>query len=129
MRHVLIADDMPTILEQAREIIGDRYRVTAATSGEEILATAQNGDPDVILLDMYLDQTDTTKVLKKLKSNDATKNIPVIMTASDASVMEISRYYKAGACDFMKKPFVENILFRRIEVACALKEAGLYDLI
>ena len=37
--------------------------------------------------------------------------------------------YKAGACDFMKKPFVENILFRRIEVACALKEAGLYDLI
>lgn len=129
MKHVLIADDMPTILEQAEEIIGDRYKVTAVASAEEMLKAAENEKPDVILMDMYLDQTDSTELLKELKENENTKNIPVIMTATDASVMEISRYYKAGACDFMKKPFVENILYRRIEVAFALKEAGLYELI
>jgi CheY-like chemotaxis protein len=129
MKHVLIADDMPTILEQAEEIIGDRYKVTAVASAEEMLKAAENEKPDVILMDMYLDQTDSTELLRELKENENTKNIPVIMTATDASVMEISRYYKAGACDFMKKPFVENILYRRIEVAFALKEAGLYELI
>jgi CheY-like chemotaxis protein len=129
MKHVLLADDMPTILEQAKEIIGDRYKVTAVASADEILKAAESEKPDVILMDMYLDQTDSTELLRELKENENTKNIPVIMTASDASVMEISRYYKAGACDFMKKPFVENILFRRIEVACALKAAGLYELI
>ena len=129
MKHVLIADDMPTMLEQAEEIIGDRYKVTAVASAEEMLKAAENEKPDVILMDMYLDQTDSTELLKELKENENTKNIPVIMTATDASVMEISRYYKAGACDFMKKPFVENILYRRIEVAFALKEAGLYELI
>ena len=129
MKHILIADDMPTVLEQVKEIAGDRYLITTVESGEDLIRIAGSSDPDVILLDMYLDQTDSAEILKSLKSNDSTKKIPVIMTASDASVMELSRYYKKGACDFMKKPFVENILFRRVDVACALKEAGRYDLI
>ncbi len=129
MKHILIADDMPTVLEQVKEIAGDRYLVTTVESGEDLIRKADASNPDVILLDMYLDQTDSAEILKSLKSNDSTKNIPVIMTASDASVMELSRYYKEGACDFMKKPFVENILFRRVDVACALKEAERYDLI
>ncbi len=129
MKHILIADDMPTVLEQVKEIAGDRYDVTVVDNGEEIIGIAAEKKPDVILLDMYLDQTNSEELLKGLKSNESTRDIPVIITASDASVMELSRYYKFGACDFMKKPFVENILFRRIDVACALKEAGRYDLL
>ncbi|MCR5747548.1 MAG: response regulator [Lachnospiraceae bacterium] len=129
MKNILVADDMPTILEQVREIAGDRYNVISVEVGEDIIKIAGEKKPDVILLDMYLDQTNSEELLKGLKADENTKGIPVIITASDASVMELSRYYKMGACDFMKKPFVENILFRRIDVACALKEAGRTDLI
>ncbi len=129
MKKVLIADDMPTVHEEAAEIIGEKYQVLRADSGEEALLRAAEEKPDVILLDMYLDDADSADILQKLKMNEATKGIPVIIMASDASVMTVSRYYSLGAADFLKKPFVENILFRRIDVACALKDAGLDDLI
>ena len=129
MKRILVADDMPTVFEEAKEIIGDRYEVLTAETGEEILARAKQDKPDVILLDMYLDDAESEVILKGLKADEATRGIPVIMTASDASVMAISRYYGLGAADFMKKPFVENILFRRIDVVFALADSGHGDLI
>ena len=129
MKTILIADDMPTVLEEATDIIGDRYRIVKADSGKAALKTLETLKPDVIILDMYLDDSDSSDILQSIKSDPATSGIPVIITASDASVMAISRYYSLGAADFIKKPFVENVLFRRIDVACALKDAGLKHLI
>ncbi len=129
MKRVLIADDMPTVYEQAREIIGSRYEVSNALTGDEIVEAAKRERPDVILLDMFLDEEMSEGVLTRLKEDEETKDIPVIITASDASIMAVSRYYKLGAADFVKKPFVENVLFRRIDVVCALKDDGHTDLI
>ena len=56
MKRVLIADDMPTVYEQAREIIGSRYEVSNALTGDEIVEAAKRERPDVILLDMFLDE-------------------------------------------------------------------------
>ena len=78
---------------------------------------------------MFLDEEKSEEILKELKSDAVTRDIPVIITASDASVMALSRYYKLGAADFVKKPFVENVLSRRIDVVCALKDDGHLDLI
>ncbi len=129
MKRILIADDMPTVHEEAAEIAGNRYEILSSDTGEDALKKAVESKPDVILLDMYLDDADSADILQKLKNNPQTADIPVIITASDASVMTISRYYNLGACDFLKKPFVENILYRKVDVACALKDAGLLDLI
>lgn len=120
---------MPTVYEQAREIIGSRYEVSNALTGDEIVEAAKRERPDVILLDMFLDEEMSEGVLMRLKEDEETKDIPVIITASDASIMAVSRYYKLGAADFVKKPFVENVLFRRIDVVCALKDDGHTDLI
>ena len=76
---------------------------------------------------MFLDEEMSEGVLMRLKEDEETKDIPVIITASDASIMAVSRYYKLGAADFIKKPFVENVLFRRIDVVCALKDDGHTD--
>ena len=129
MKRILVADDMPTVFEQAKEIIGERYDVITAGSRDEIIATARSEKPDVILLDMFMDDEMSEDILADLKKDDDTKGIPVIMTASDASIMAISKYYKLGAADFVKKPFVENVLYRRIDVVCALKDDGHTDLI
>ena len=129
MKKILVADDMPTVFEQAREIIGGRYEVITAGTGAEVQSEAKSMKPDVILLDMFMDDERSEDILKKLKEDDETRDIPVIITASDASIMAISRYYSLGAADFLKKPFVENVLFKRIDVVCALKDDGHYDLI
>ena len=130
MKRILIADDMPTIFEQAREIIGDRYEVLTAETGDETLAVAKSGKPDVILLDMYMEDAEMSEgILTRLKADEETKGIPVLITASDASIMAMSQFYKLGAADFVKKPFVENVLFRRIDAVCALKDDGHTDLI
>lgn len=129
MRKILVADDMPTVIEQAREVIGNRYEIVTAESGSELLEKAADSDIDVILLDMYMDGEMSENVLSKLKADPATQKIPVIITASDASVMTISRYYGLGAADFVKKPFLENVLFRRIDSVCALRDDGHFDLI
>ena len=129
MKKILVADDMPTVFEQAKEIIGGRYEVITAGTGAEVQSEAKSRKPDVILLDMFMDDERSEDILKKLKEDDETRDIPVIITASDASIMAISRYYSLGAADFLKKPFVENVLFKRIDVVCALKDDGHYDLI
>ncbi len=129
MRKILVADDMPTVFEQAKEIIGDRYYVVTAATGDEIMSTAKSEKPDVILLDMFMDDGMSEGILKRLKEDGETKDIPVIIMASDASVTAISKYYKLGAADFLKKPFVENVLFRRVDVVCALKDDGHTELI
>lgn len=129
MKRILVADDMPTVIEQARDVIGARYELLSAESGTELMEKAKAEVPDVILLDMYMDGEMSEDILSKLKADPVTKKIPVIITASDASVMTISRYYTLGAADFVKKPFLENILFRRIDSVCALKDDGHYDLI
>ncbi len=129
MKRILVADDMPTVFEQAKEVIGDRYDVITASNSEEALEMSKKERPDAILLDMFLDEEKSEEILKELKSDAVTKDIPVIITASDASVMALSRYYKLGAADFVKKPFVENVLSRRIDVVCALKDDGHLDLI
>ncbi len=129
MKKILVADDMPTVFEQIREIIGDRYEVITAETGAEVQSEAKSRKPDVILLDMFMDDDMSEDILKNLKSDAETRNIPVILMASDATIMAISRYYTLGAADFLKKPFVENVLFRRIDVVCALKDDGHYDLI
>ena len=129
MKKILIADDMPTVFEQAREIIGDRYEVVTAGTGEEVISKAKSERPDVILLDMFMDDELSEDILTKLKKDTDIRSIPVIITASDATIMAISRYYSLGAADFLKKPFVENVLFKRIDVVCALKDDGHLDLI
>ena len=129
MKKILVADDMPTVFEQAKEIIGDRYDVITAGIEHDVVSVAKGEKPDVILLDMFMDGDLSENILSDLKADDETKNIPVIMTASDATIMNISRYYSLGAADFIKKPFVENVLYRRIDVVCALKDDGHFDLI
>ncbi len=129
MRRILISDDMPTIFEQAKEIIGDRYEVLTAETGDETMAVAKQEKPDVILLDMFMEDESQGGILSRLKGDEETKSIPVIITASDASIMAISKFYTLGAADFIKKPFVENVFFRRVDVVCALKDDGHTDLI
>lgn len=122
MKKILVIDDMPTMLEHAVKTAGERYNVITAGSGAEGVQKVFSERPDVILLDMYMKDRESFDLMKELKADIETRDIPIIITAADVSIVAMARGYSFGAADFMKKPFVEEIMYRKIDMQLQLVE-------
>ena len=113
-RKVLIVDDEADNRELIEHILCDRFKVLSAPDGEEGLRVARVELPDLILLDITMPKLDGIAVCEALRSNEATKHIPVIMlTASSDSERRIQSFM-TGADDFLSKPFRPQELIARI---------------
>ena len=112
-KKILVVDDEPDILEFLEVILEDEgYRVAVANKGE-YLEKLDNGNlPDLILLDVLLSGQDGREIVKRLKGQERTKDIPVIMFSAHPSAERTAR--KAGAEDFLAKPFDVDILLAKI---------------
>jgi signal transduction histidine kinase/CheY-like chemotaxis protein len=102
-RHrVLVIDDDPDALYLLQEGLGTgEFDVTGAQSGHDGLLIARQQQPDAILLDVLMPETDGWQVLNDLKSDAATANIPVILlTIVDKKALG----FKLGAADYLLKP-------------------------
>lgn len=114
-KHILVVDDVPANLKYAEQLLGDRYRLTLAISGAQALKFLTKAAPDLILLDINMPEMDGCTVLTHLKENPATERIPVIILTSDIdSSMEL-KCLAMGAVDFIRKPFVTEIMLSRID--------------
>ncbi len=103
---VLIADDDIHLLNIARlnfERAG--FSVATVANGEEVLKYVQRETPDLIVLDIVMPLMDGMETLKALKSNAATKKIPVIMLTIKAEDKDIFQGWKEGAEAYLTKPF------------------------
>jgi PAS domain S-box-containing protein len=103
---VLYIEDNHSNLELVRLVLARRpaVRLLAAMEGQEGLALAQHASPDLILLDLHLPDLDGEEVLRHLKAEPATREIPVIILSADAIPQHIERLLKAGARDYLTKP-------------------------
>ncbi len=81
------------------------FQLIGAGSGELGVLLAQNRRPDVILLDLNLPDIHGSEVLRRLRENPATADIPVIIISADAASSQIERLLQAGARDYITKPF------------------------
>ncbi len=113
---ILIVDDEPRV----REMIEFRlsmcgYEVILASDGNEALACAIEHQPDLVLLDIMMDEPDGFKVCKRLKSNEATKDIPVVMLTAKAAAKDVMRAYESGAVDYIVKPYDPIVLRQKVE--------------
>jgi signal transduction histidine kinase/CheY-like chemotaxis protein len=99
---VLAIDDDPDVIDLLRQSLGDEgYRVEGAASGEEGLEKARNFKPSAITLDIIMLETDGWQILHRLKSDVATRDIPVILlTVVDYKILG----YELGAADYLLKP-------------------------
>jgi len=119
---ILIVDDVEINRIILREILHNDYDIIEAAGGREALeALFPTGEkaaevlPTAILLDIMMPEVDGFMVLEKLKSNDATKNIPVLfITASDSEETE-SKGLTAGAADYITKPFNHSVVRARVD--------------
>ena len=105
-------------------LMPEGFHLATATSGEEALAMVAHQKPDLILLDVMMPGMDGYQVTGRIKGDDATKNIPIIViTALDDRESRMRGLY-AGAEDFLTKPVDRAELYMRVRNLLRLKAYG-----
>lgn len=122
MRNLLVIDDNRTILSIAKGELKQDYNVTTALSGEEGLLLLEKFLPDLILLDLNMPGMDGKEVLKKIRSDERWKKIPVIFLTADTTPQTEEECLRLGADDYISKPFVPIVMRRRISHAIELHD-------
>jgi PAS domain S-box-containing protein len=111
-KQILVVEDEPDIAELIRyHLESNRYRVTTADRGEEALAKAHQEKPDLITLDIRLPDIDGFEVLQRLRSDEETADIPVVIVSI---VPDRGDGFRLGAVDYVTKPVDEGRLLSAI---------------
>jgi putative two-component system response regulator len=122
-KKILIADDDQGIQVLLRVYCEDSgYESVQASNGAEALRKAEQDLPDLVLLDANMPEMDGFEAARKLKENDATRHIPVIILTGLKSREDRIRGIAAGANDFLTKPIDQEELMMRIRNHLKIKE-------
>ncbi len=114
---VLAIDDEPLNLDIIEEILEERFEVSQANNGAEGIEQAKNIKPDLILLDVNMPVMDGLETCRKIKSDQEISHIPVVFLSALSRVEERMAGYEAGGDDYISKPFDEQELLIKIELA------------
>lgn len=118
---ILVVDDIPTNITILTEILMSDYNMVCATNGVDAIKIAAASNPDLILLDIMMPEMDGYDVCRKLKSQESTKDIPVIfLTAKNEETDEV-KGLETGAVDYISKPFSATILKHKVRIHIELK--------
>ncbi|MBR1907511.1 response regulator transcription factor [bacterium] len=113
-KKILIIDDNPKFLEDALPLYD--YEVETASDGLKAMKIlSKKSDFDIILLDVMMPNMSGWEVLKEIRQNENTKEIPIIMITAINDETKIVKGLKEGADDYVVKPFVLPNLLARIE--------------
>src|SRR5512140_130707 len=124
---ILIVDDEPfnvDYLEQELEEAG--YATLTAANGQEALTRVEADSPDLVLLDIMMPVMDGFEVLRRMKANPASRDIPVIVISASNSLESVVRGIELGAEDYLPKPFEPVLLHARLR--SGLEKQRLRDL-
>ncbi|MCX7173253.1 MAG: two-component system response regulator [Proteobacteria bacterium] len=122
---LLIVDDMPENLSMLGELLQDAgYRVRVANSGRLALRhAAQEPRPDLILLDVMMPGMDGYEVLRRLRQQPATRDIPVIFLTALDDARDEERGLETGAADYIAKPVRPAVVLARVRSQLLVKQA------
>ncbi|MCR5282500.1 MAG: response regulator [Lachnospiraceae bacterium] len=116
---VVVVDDDVANLKMAGFILSKKnMRVSALKSGSGLLEFIKENTPDLILLDIHMPQMDgfeTLRRLREMQKDREEEEIPVIFLTADEDEEAETRGLQAGAVDFIKKPFVPEVLTLRVK--------------
>ena len=118
---ILVVDDAASNIDILLELLSDDYDIMVALDGESALELASKESFDLILLDITMPKMDGYEVCTILKSDDATKDIPVIFITAKTDEKSIEKAYKVGGIDYVTKPFKFLELSARVKTQLNLK--------
>ncbi len=121
---ILIADDQPTNIRVLHDIFGAQCDVFMATGGADAIAICQRELPDLVLLDVVMDDVDGHEVCRLLKADPLTGAIPIIFITSQSHEADEVRALQLGAVDFITKPINPVIVNARVSTHLTLKLQG-----
>lgn len=90
------------------------YQISVISSGEEAIKTISNVFPDLVILDLMLPGVDGLEVCRRLKQDEKTREIPIVMLTAKSEDSDIVAGLELGADDYITKPFSPRILTARI---------------
>jgi two-component system, OmpR family, alkaline phosphatase synthesis response regulator PhoP len=112
---ILVVDDEVYIVHILDFSLGmEGYEVVTALNGEEALAKAAEHKPDLVVLDIMMPKMDGYETCRRLKGDDATRNIPVILLSAKGRNVDQKMGFEVGADDYITKPFSPRKLVERI---------------
>ena len=118
---VLVIDDAPENLALMSGLLKDSYKVKVANHGELGLKVALAAPPpDLILLDIMMPDLDGYEVCRRLKSNPASRAIPVIFLSAKTDVQDEEKGLLLGAVDYISKPISPSLMLARVATQIAL---------
>ena len=113
---VLAADDDKDILELvAFRLERSGYTVLRARDGEEALRLALEAKPDLAVLDVMMPKLDGYELTRRLRAEDATSRMPIILLTARAQDADVQAGFDAGADDYLRKPFSPQELRARVQ--------------
>jgi len=117
MFNILVVEDTKSCLELLKSYLSsDTTMIFSAFDGKECLEVLSATIPNVIILDIMLPKMDGIEVLKIIKENNATKNIPVLLMTAQSSDSIRKKGWDLGASDFLSKPLILKEVETRIGI-------------
>lgn len=113
--HVLLIEDEEPIAQLLKyNLEKEGYRVSVASDGEEALLLAEEGKPDLVLLDWMLPKLPGIEVCRRLRSARSSRNTPIVMLTARGEEGDRIRGLDTGADDYVVKPFLMSELLARV---------------
>jgi signal transduction histidine kinase len=122
LKKIIVVDDNPENLIALRNTLKDLYEVYPGISAARMFKLLEHIQPDLILLDVEMPEMNGYEAIKKLKSDDKTREIPVIFLTSMTDEKSEIEGLSLGAVDYIRKPFVTLPLLQRIKTHLSLEE-------
>ena len=123
---VVCIEDEPEMIDLVKLILSRKgFQVVGAMGGREGLEAIQAHKPDLVLLDLMMPDMDGWEVYQKMKADDATKSIPVIVvTAKAQSIDKVLGLHIAKVDDYIAKPFSPQELLNSVEKILSQKSTA-----
>jgi two-component system cell cycle response regulator len=119
---ILVVDDVPANIKLLEaKLASEYYDVITAKDGFEALQKAKENKPDLVLLDVMMPGMDGFETCKKIKEDNATSHIPVVMVTALSEKSDRLKGLDAGADDFLTKPINDMALFARVKSLIRIK--------
>ncbi|MDR2199060.1 MAG: response regulator [Deltaproteobacteria bacterium] len=118
---VMVVDDSVTNLRVAKNVLSDMVDVYTIPSATRMFELLEGIDPALILLDIKMPEITGTEAIKRLKSTEKHKDIPVIFLTANADVDSELEGLSLGAVDYITKPFEPLLLQKRVEIHLTMR--------
>jgi putative nucleotidyltransferase with HDIG domain len=112
---ILVVDDDEAVCTLVRNVMDPIYDIQTCLSGEDALKEAKGYHPDLIMLDIHLEDSNGFEVMQQLKGEKQTADIPVLLLTGDNDTVTEENGFKSGASDYIRKPFVPDVLRQRVK--------------